>query len=102
MADVLLNHLLERTLGPYAFADLVRDFTRQSAVVQHPQVDIKQRLLFRPKLRCQAVCNTLDIFAYSLNSGLKQRQFLFDIVRRLRSEERRVGKECRARWSPYQ
>ena len=23
------------------------------------------------------------------------------IVRRLRSEERRVGKECRSRWSPY-
>ena len=23
------------------------------------------------------------------------------IVRNLRSEERRVGKECRSRWSPY-
>ena len=22
-------------------------------------------------------------------------------VRRIRSEERRVGKECRSRWSPY-
>jgi len=22
-------------------------------------------------------------------------------IRRLRSEERRVGKECRSRWSPY-
>ena len=24
-----------------------------------------------------------------------------DAVRRARSEERRVGKECRSRWSPY-
>src|SRR2546430_5758966 len=27
--------------------------------------------------------------------------FLEEIIRRLRSEERRVGKECRSRWSPY-
>ena len=26
---------------------------------------------------------------------------LADDVARLRSEERRVGKECRSRWSPY-
>src|SRR5690554_4561270 len=26
---------------------------------------------------------------------------LFPVVRRLRSEERRVGKECRSRWTPY-
>ena len=25
----------------------------------------------------------------------------FDILRPQRSEERRVGKECRSRWSPY-
>ena len=24
-----------------------------------------------------------------------------DLVRFMRSEERRVGKECRSRWSPY-
>ena len=27
--------------------------------------------------------------------------FMFDGGRPLRSEERRVGKECRYRWSPY-
>src|SRR5256886_12542782 len=26
---------------------------------------------------------------------------LFDLFRFIRSEERRVGKECRSRWSPY-
>ena len=25
----------------------------------------------------------------------------YEIAKRLRSEERRVGKECRSRWSPY-
>ena len=24
-----------------------------------------------------------------------------DMMKRMRSEERRVGKECRSRWSPY-
>ena len=32
---------------------------------------------------------------YSQNHGLK------DLVQEFRSEERRVGKECRSRWSPY-
>ena len=26
---------------------------------------------------------------------------LYDPVTKIRSEERRVGKECRSRWSPY-
>ena len=44
--------------------------------------------------------------SFVLNSAL---QFLFSVQRELRnvssrkhrSEERRVGKECRSRWSPY-
>ena len=26
---------------------------------------------------------------------------IIDVIRSIRSEERRVGKECRSRWSPY-
>jgi len=33
--------------------------------------------------------------------GLQQDPATLDFVRRQRSEERRVGKECRSRWSPY-
>ena len=29
------------------------------------------------------------------------RQIFIDWRKRIRSEERRVGKECRSRWSPY-
>src|SRR2546421_5084862 len=35
---------------------------------------------------------------YSFNS---QKQYVFYSKGGLRSEERRVGKECRSRWSPY-
>ena len=44
--------------------------------------------------------------SFKYNSGLKitaahttDRAVLFDFISR--SEERRVGKECRSRWSPY-
>ena len=40
--------------------------------------------------------NILIIFAKYL-IGMPRRRRL----RRVRSEERRVGKECRSRWSPY-
>ena len=29
------------------------------------------------------------------------REYAADIMKKSRSEERRVGKECRSRWSPY-
>src|SRR5229473_1515256 len=30
-----------------------------------------------------------------------EEQLTLEMLRRVRSEERRVGKECRSRWSPY-
>ena len=32
---------------------------------------------------------------------MKEERMLFPMAKQLRSEERRVGKECRSRWSPY-
>ena len=39
-------------------------------------------------------------------NGIKDEPFneepyILDLDKKLRSEERRVGKECRSRWSPY-
>ena len=31
----------------------------------------------------------------------EQKKALLNRLKRIRSEERRVGKECRSRWSPY-
>ena len=36
-----------------------------------------------------------------LDKNLTPRTHYVDLVDQLRSEERRVGKECRSRWSPY-
>src|SRR2546421_11541547 len=44
--------------------------------------------------------STGAIIASALALG-KSTGDLKDIYHRLRSEERRVGKECRSRWSPY-
>ena len=33
--------------------------------------------------------------------GIKDVDVLLTWIKQLRSEERRVGKECRSRWSPY-
>ena len=48
-----------------------------------------------------ALAGARDILAESLclDAGLRGR--LREMFRRERSEERRVGKECRSRWSPY-
>src|SRR3989449_4742200 len=49
--------------------------------------------------------NLVGAMSFSLPSDWKKGTALGSIVRdvtaNLRSEERRVGKECRSRWSPY-
>ena len=42
----------------------------------------------------------LTYFAYLLRA-VRWRIFLKPVRKTTRSEERRVGKECRSRWSPY-
>src|SRR3712207_8557029 len=44
--------------------------------------------------------STLDILSAGLIVKGKNNSF-YDRFRNRRSEERRVGKECRSRWSPY-
>ena len=45
---------------------------------------------------------TQEWYERMLNSPEKNDRKLFKIIHMLlRSEERRVGKECRSRWSPY-
>src|SRR5258707_3505260 len=47
---------------------------------------------------------TTDIgdLPYTMEGGTKVFHLVAEVVRQqIRSEERRVGKECRSRWSPY-
>src|SRR5438034_6021585 len=39
---------------------------------------------------------------YGIDYSLKENLTVHDFMHHERSEERRVGKECRSRWSPYQ
>ena len=50
-----------------------------------PLLDLKQTELGIKQIK--------EFFQLNLSSELR--------LRRVRSEERRVGKECRSRWSPY-
>ena len=40
-------------------------------------------------------------YEWSLNVHIDSRWLFTDYLDDVRSEERRVGKECRSRWSPY-
>ena len=52
-----------------------------------------------------AMCGALLVAVFALEWALFQHDFNVEYVAaytsRNRSEERRVGKECRSRWSPY-
>src|SRR5260370_32178982 len=51
--------------------------------------------IFRQPLRETGLASTA--LAHEEDFGVR----VLDLTRRRRSEERRVGKECRSRWSPY-
>ena len=43
--------------------------------------------------------NNVDVIIYAVEKSLDS--YKFNLLHCKRSEERRVGKECRSRWSPY-
>ena len=45
--------------------------------------------------------NKLPVFFYADIRRVREFRLRFRLTRHRRSEERRVGKECRSRWSPY-
>ena len=53
----------------------------------------------------EAVYNTASYFKYDYEEGWivdpMVKEMIQDVDKSVRSEERRVGKECRSRWSPY-
>ena len=74
------------------------------------------KLLENVKVKCRNGVPDVEIRGIAYDSGKVEKDFLFvavkgfsadghdyieDAVNRGRSEERRVGKECRSRWSPY-
>src|SRR3712207_3723465 len=62
--------------------------------------DLESKSLKEEKLNKELQSN-LKRTQEELNSYKRDISFNATNVRELRSEERRVGKECRSRWSPY-
>src|SRR2546425_10283352 len=85
------------TLG-YAHPKLTRALTEQIDRVLHTSN------LFRIPVQEAAADRLAEITGldegFFCNSGLEAHEAAIKIARK-RSEERRVGKECRSRWSPY-
>ena len=59
------------------------------------ELDLDQALKRRPQLIL------VDELAHTNAPGSRHLKRYQDVEELLRSEERRVGKECRSRWSPY-
>ena len=68
-----------------------------SLVRRHPEnLKPKQVVRLREYLDAHPVFDAIYAFKQKLT-----RLLLFKTINQRRSEERRVGKECRSRWSPY-
>src|SRR2546425_10170914 len=63
----------------------------------------KGELLYRgyPIEQLAIQCDFLEVCYLLLRGELPSAQQKAEFVNTVRSEERRVGKECRSRWSPY-
>ena len=66
------------------------------------QVILLGRLTRDPEQRTTASGKNVVSFSIAVSRATQDNQAdFFNVTAQLRSEERRVGKECRSRWSPY-
>ena len=100
--QLLVEMLRERVGSPLSFASLARDLAVSPATIKR-YVDILQALfivfLLPPWHRnvARALSSAPKLYFYDTGMVVDDPAKRFEN----RSEERRVGKECRSRWSPY-
>ena len=103
--------------GSNAFVKYIQENTRipvlghsegvcHGYIDQFADLDMAIRLCLDAKLQYPAVCNAMETLLVHKNFAEKVLPDLVEKFREkqvelVRSEERRVGKECRSRWSPY-
>src|SRR5438270_11688048 len=87
-------------LTDFFFSSRRRHTISVSAFLLNRSSDLRIRMsrIFIPKLRLILILNS---FLGSSDSLVFSELFHSLAPRPLRSEERRIGKECRSRWSPY-
>src|SRR3712207_3143830 len=66
----------------------------------HAAMDEQEALRQRVR-REQQLIERLRLAAFRLEAAQQERTWAIVAAHQQRSEERRVGKECRSRWSPY-
>src|SRR2546430_16345894 len=66
----------------------------------HPQLELALRLIRNTGVRTRYVVRPLPEILRHPGFQARNAVFEAEAKRRVRSEERRVGKECRSRWSP--
>ena len=95
--------------------DLEKQVTARNAKIQSGESKLKQRemALTQRQEELQRKMSEVDIVKENLNNQLQviekrkqdmeklHQQEIIHLETLCRSEERRVGKECRSRWSPY-
>ena len=63
------------------------------------QYSIEDKTTRRPDLI--VFINGIPIAIFEFKTAIEEDKTIYDAWEQIRSEERRVGKECRSRWSPY-
>ena len=75
-----LHNPPQRTLRPLSLANLLFDLTRQRIVIEHPQIDIKQGLLFAFETASKATPHDLDVVPDSTQGRMKTFELPIDII----------------------
>ncbi len=78
--DMRADHLTQRPLSPLASADDVGHLVTQRGIIEHHQVDIKQRQFFRPQLRRQLAGQLLHVITHAVLGAAEQRNLGIDIL----------------------
>ena len=71
------------------------------------KIPIKSILLYHKQefivsgIAITAIFAAFLFFVYKIHKSNEKTKFQTELLMLTRSEERRVGKECRSRWSPY-
>ena len=79
----------------------VNEEKKRKKKTKKPNFKVLKKILFFLEKRERFAFQTVVLTGGVLITQLIWQDVRFPMVFFLRSEERRVGKECRSRWSPY-
>src|SRR3712207_895809 len=75
----------------------IEGIAQKEKIISNAKLKARDMVLFAKQ---EIVSNVLNRVLEKLKH-FDEKQYLCFVESRIRSEERRVGKECRSRWSPY-